>query len=186
MRIESITTSAMTFIRMEATGSRRSLFVTGYEFNYGLKAMQVQAHTGSLEAEHSFVSVAQDNVVLTAVKKTESGDGQISRFYEWAGIAGSVTLTVPPRATGATLVNLMEKAESEPIAVSGNKLTIPVTPFEIRTVRVNYKTDSPDVDGTVNDSTRAAQVEPAPLSCIRSYAPFTSALKRVGVGLHLF
>lgn len=111
----------------------------GYEFNYGLKAMQVQAHTGSLGAEHSFVSVAQDNVVLTAVKKTESGDGLIFRFYEWAGKGGSVTVTVPPGATGATLVNLMEKPESEPIAVSGNKMTIPMTPFEIQTVRVNYK-----------------------------------------------
>ena len=111
----------------------------GYEFNYKLKAMQVEAHGGAMKTEHSFASVAGDNVVLTAMKKTESGDGLVIRFYEWAGKGGNVTLTVPPGATGATLVNLMEKPEGEPIAVSGQTLTVPVTPFEIQTVRVNYK-----------------------------------------------
>jgi len=99
----------------------------------------ITVHSNHLRVCTRTVSVAQDNVVLTAVKKTESGDGLIFRFYEWAGKGGSVTVTVPPGATGATLVNLMEKPESEPIAVSGNKMTIPVTPFEIQTVRVNYK-----------------------------------------------
>lgn len=111
----------------------------GYEFNYGLKAMQVQAHSGAMKPEHSFASVAEQNVVLTAVKKTESGDGLVLRFYEWAGKGGNVTLTVPPGATGATLVNLMEKPEGEAIPVTGNKVTVPVTPFEIQTVRVDYK-----------------------------------------------
>jgi len=110
----------------------------GYEFNYGLKAMQVQAHSGSMKAEHTFASVAETNVVLTAMKKTETGDGLILRFYEWAGKGGTVTLTVPPGATGATLVNLMEKPEGGTITVSGDKVTVPITPFEIQTVRVNY------------------------------------------------
>jgi alpha-mannosidase len=111
----------------------------GYEFNYGLKAMQVEVHGGSLKADHSFASIAEDHVVLTAMKKTESGDGLVLRFYEWAGKGGNVTLTVPPGAIGATLVNLMERPEGEAIAVSGDKVTVPVTPFEIQTVRINYK-----------------------------------------------
>ena len=111
----------------------------GYEFNYGLKAMQVQAHAGAMQPEHSFAGIAEKNVVLTAVKKTETGDGLILRFYEWAGKGGNVTLTVPPGATGATLVNLMEKPEGTPIAVTGDQVTVPVTPFEIQTVQVNYK-----------------------------------------------
>ena len=111
----------------------------GYEFNYVLKAMQVQPHTGDMQPEHSFAAIAEKNVTLTAVKKTESGDGLIFRFYEWAGKNGNVTLTVPPGATGATIVNLMEKPEGSPIAVTGNHFTVPVSPFEIQTVRVNYK-----------------------------------------------
>ena len=111
----------------------------GYEFNYALKAEQVQAHMGAMKPEHSFASVAEKNVVLTAVKKAEDGDGLIVRFYEWAGKGGNVTVTVPPGATDATLVNLMEKPEGGSIAVSGDKVTVPVTPFQIQTVRVNYK-----------------------------------------------
>jgi len=109
----------------------------GYEFNYRLKAMQVAPHEGALPAEHSFVGVDAQHVVLTAVKKAE-GDGLIIRFYEWAGEGGNVTLTVPAGATGATLVNLMEKPEGSAIAVSGDKVVVPVTPFEIQTVRVDY------------------------------------------------
>jgi alpha-mannosidase len=111
----------------------------GYELNYGLKAMQVPAHTGSMKAEHSFVSLAEQNVVLTAMKKTESGDGLVLRFYEWAGKSGNVTLTVPSGATGATLVNLMEKSEGKDLSVASDKVTVPVTPFQIQTVRLNYK-----------------------------------------------
>ena len=111
----------------------------GYEFNYGLKAMQVQAHSGAMQPDHSFATVAESNVVLTAVKKTEAGDGLIFRFYEWAGKGGNITLTVPPGATGATLVNLMEKPEGSAIAVTGDKVTVPVTPFQIQTVQINYK-----------------------------------------------
>ena len=110
----------------------------GYEFNYGLKAMQVESHTGAMKPEHTFASIAESNVVLTAMKKTESGNGLIFRMYEWAGKDGTVAITVPPGATGATLVNLMEKPEGQPIAVTGDKVTIPVTPYEIQTVRVDY------------------------------------------------
>jgi len=45
---------------------------------------------------------------------------------------------VPTGATGATLVNLMEKPEGAAIAVNGDKVVVPVTPFEIQTVRVDY------------------------------------------------
>ena len=35
----------------------------GYEYNYGLRAMQVEAHTGTLPAQHSYVAVEPENVV---------------------------------------------------------------------------------------------------------------------------
>ncbi|MEO6803984.1 MAG: glycoside hydrolase family 38 C-terminal domain-containing protein [Granulicella sp.] len=110
----------------------------GYEFNYRLKAMQIMAHGGTMQPEHSFVGLDTQHVVLTAMKKTDDGNGLVLRFYEWAGQGGNVTLTVPPGATGATLVNLMEKPEGSAIAVTGNHVTVPVTPFEIQTVRVDY------------------------------------------------
>ncbi|HEY0263854.1 MAG TPA: glycoside hydrolase family 38 C-terminal domain-containing protein [Granulicella sp.] len=115
----------------------------GYEFNYTLKAAQAEAHEGSLPAEHSFAGISDPNVVLTAMKKAEDGNGLIFRFYEWAGKAATVTLNVPPGASSAIMVNLMEKPTEETIPVSGNAVAVPVTPFEIQTVRVNYPSERP-------------------------------------------
>ena len=110
----------------------------GYEYNYGLRATQVESHTGSLHAEHAFVSVKPDNVVLTALKKAEDANGLIFRTYEWAGKSGDVTIHVPPGATGATVTNLMEKQEGEPLKVVDDTVTAPIHPYEILTVRVDY------------------------------------------------
>jgi alpha-mannosidase len=110
----------------------------GYELNYQLTAMQVDSHTGDWPTEHSFVGIDGDNVVLTAIKKAEDADGLLFRFFEWEGKAGNVTLHVPEGATSATLTNLMETPEGSPLPVTNNQVTVPITPFEIQTVRVDY------------------------------------------------
>jgi alpha-mannosidase len=110
----------------------------GYEYNYRLRAMQVESHTGSLPAEHSYLSVAPENVVLTAVKKAEDDNGLIFRVFEWAGKESEVTFTVPPGATAATETNLMEKTVGTPLPLSGDKVTIPIHPYEILSIRVDY------------------------------------------------
>ena len=110
----------------------------GYEYNYKLRAMQVEAHTGSLPAEHTYISVNPQNVVLTALKKAEDSDGLIFRMYEWAGKSGNVEIHVPKGATGATLTNLMEKPEGSALTIEKDTVTAPIHPFEILTMRVNY------------------------------------------------
>ncbi len=110
----------------------------GYDFNYNLKALQVESHTGTLPQSHSFAGIADKDVVLTAMKQSEDGKGLVMRFYEWAGKGGNVTLTVPRGATSATVANLMEKPEGSALSVNGDKVTVPVTPYEIQTVRLDY------------------------------------------------
>ncbi len=111
----------------------------GYEFNYKLAAAQVDAHPGAQPPENSFVSVAPGNVVLTAMKKSEDGDGLIFRFYEWAGKSGDVQITLPAGATSATMTNLMEHPEGAPVTiVPDNKVVVHIHPYEISTLRVNY------------------------------------------------
>jgi alpha-mannosidase len=111
----------------------------GYDFNYRLTAMQVLPHSGKLPGSYSFLKAEPDNVVVTAMKKTEDGDGLLVRFYEWAGKGGNVTLTLPPGILSATVANLMEKPEGSPLPVSdGRTVTVPVTPFQIQTVIVHY------------------------------------------------
>ena len=115
----------------------------GYEFNYKLSAMQVEPHGGTLPAAHAFVDIKQDNVVLTAVKKAEDSNALLIRLFEWAGKAGDVQITVPPGATSATLTNLMEQQEGSPLPLKGtDQVTVPVHPFEIVSVRVDYKGNS--------------------------------------------
>ena len=110
----------------------------GYEFNYKLAAVQEDSHEGNMAPEHSFASVKQQNVVLTAMKKAEDSDALIFRFYEWAGKAGNVQFSVPTGATAATLTNLMEQPEGSPLQITANQITAPIHPFEILTVRVDY------------------------------------------------
>jgi alpha-mannosidase len=110
----------------------------GWEYNYPLTAVVTTAHAGTLPAEHSFASVAPENVVLTAVKKAEDANGLIFRVYEWAGKASTVEFHVPPGATGATVTNLMETPEGSPLTIAGDVVKAPIKPYEILTIRVDY------------------------------------------------
>jgi alpha-mannosidase len=115
----------------------------GYEYNYPLTAVVTTAHAGTLPAEHSFASVTPENVVLTAVKKAEDAKGLIFRVYEWAGKAATVEFHVPPGASGATVTNLMEAPEGEPLQVTGDVVKAPIKPYEILTIRVDYPGGGP-------------------------------------------
>ncbi len=111
----------------------------GYEYNYRLKAMQVEAHSGTLPLEHSFISLKDNNVVLTAVKKAEDTNGIILHFYEWAGKNSAVEIHVPTGATSATLTNLMEKPEGATLnLIDSNQVRVPIHPYEIVSVRIDY------------------------------------------------
>ena len=111
----------------------------GYDFNYRLKAMQVEAHSGTLPAERAFVTVQPETVVLTAMKKTEDGNGLILRLYEWAGKSANVEVHLPQGATAATVTNLMEQPQGSPLTVTGtDQVTAPIHPYEILTLRVDY------------------------------------------------
>jgi alpha-mannosidase len=84
------------------------------------------------------VTISDPNVVLTAMKKAEDANALILRFYEWAGTTGNVQIGVPPGATSATLTNLMEQPAGSALPVTANRVTVPVHPYEIVTVRVDY------------------------------------------------
>jgi alpha-mannosidase len=115
----------------------------GWEYNYPLTAIVTASHPGALPAEHSFASVTPDNVVLTAVKKAEDAKGIIFRVYEWAGKDTTAEFHVPSGATGAIVTNLMETAEGSPLELTGDVVKVPVHPYEIQTIRVDYPNGGP-------------------------------------------
>jgi alpha-mannosidase len=115
----------------------------GYEYSYPLSGQATTAHTGSLPATHSFVSVQPENVVLTAVKKAEDAKGLVFRVYEWAGKDSTVEFHLPPGATAATVTNMQETPEGTALTVSGDVVKAPIHPYEILTVRVDYPSGGP-------------------------------------------
>jgi alpha-mannosidase len=124
----------------------------GYEYNYPLQTMPVTAHSGPLPAEYSFASVQPENVVLTAMKKAEDSNSLIFHAYEWAGRSSNVTFAVPKGATGAVLTNLLEQPQGSSLAISGDQLTVPIHPFEILTLRVDYPPSDEKMVPTSMDS----------------------------------
>jgi alpha-mannosidase len=117
----------------------------GYELNTPLLASQVFSHTGSLPSTHSFVSVAEPNITLTAIKKAEDAHALIFRFYEWAGKDTTLHLQIPPGATAVRETNLMEtpipNAPNLPLTHTpgaNDTVTLPVHPYEIRTLEALY------------------------------------------------
>jgi alpha-mannosidase len=110
----------------------------GWEYNYPLQAVAATAHAGALPAQHSFAGAGPDDVVLTAVKKAEDANGLILRAYEWAGKSSTAEFHVPAGATSATVTNLMETAEGSPLEIAGDTVRVPIHPYEILTIRVDY------------------------------------------------
>ncbi|HYM75059.1 MAG TPA: alpha-mannosidase [Candidatus Dormibacteraeota bacterium] len=109
----------------------------GYELNYHLIALPVDAHQGVLAPEHSFVQVQSDNVIVTAMKKAEDENALTLRFYEWAGKQGDVTLQLPLGAGSALETDLMEKPIGS-LSFANGKVSVPTKPFEIKTIRVQF------------------------------------------------
>jgi alpha-mannosidase len=122
------------------TWQESNLVRRAWEYNYPLTATVTTAHPGALPASHSFASVTPENVVLTAVKKAEDANGLIFRVYEFAGKSSTVDFHVPPGATAATVTNMQETPEGQPLTVSGDVVKAPIKPFEILTIRVDYPT----------------------------------------------
>jgi alpha-mannosidase len=79
-----------------------------------------------------------DNVVLTALKKAEDSDALLLRFYEWAGKTADVQISLPQAASSASFTNLMEQPEGQQLSVTNHQVTIPVHPYEIVSVRVDF------------------------------------------------
>ncbi len=114
----------------------------GYQLNYKLIAMQVDAHQGELPSSWSFAQLAPANLVLTALKKAEDSDALLFRFYEFAGKSGTATLTLSHPFGQAFETNLME-VPGQTLKTAGNEVSIPFGGYEIKTVKVEFEKAPP-------------------------------------------
>jgi len=109
----------------------------GYELNYKLLSMQREKHEGQLAAEHSFAQLQPDNLILTAMKRAEDGNGVVFRFYEWAGKEGDAKLELPNVAESASETDLMERTTGR-LSVQNGVVTVRTKPYEIKTIKVRF------------------------------------------------
>ena len=111
----------------------------GHEFNAPLLPRLALVHSGSLPAESGFVKAGPENVVLSALKK-ETGYYEralIVRLYEAFGKKTDATLELPWEVR-ASEVDLIERGLNKPLG-EGRTLTIPLEPYEIKTLRLVRK-----------------------------------------------
>jgi alpha-mannosidase len=111
----------------------------GYEYNYPLEAAQAAPHSGPLPGMYSFAGTDARNIVVTTMKKAEDTNALVFRLYDWAGLDSIVHFRIPPGSHGAHIVNLMEQPEgSELHASQEGEVDVPVHPFEIQSIEVDY------------------------------------------------
>ena len=108
----------------------------GLEMNNPLIARTPLVHAGSLGKVHSFIKAGPANVILSAVKK-EMGyaeTGLILRLYETHGQRAEARIELPWKVE-ASECDLIERPSGKTIG-TGTSITVPIAPYEIRTIRL--------------------------------------------------
>ncbi|MBQ8267657.1 MAG: alpha-mannosidase, partial [Clostridia bacterium] len=105
-----------------------------YALNQPLVAVEVSANSGTIEDSFSLVSCDKPNVIVETVKKAEADSGMIVRMYDAFNRRANATITVADGFSKVYLCDLMEN-ELEELDLDGNKVTVPVSNFEIITLK---------------------------------------------------
>lgn len=142
-------------------------------YNSPIRAFKSPKHKGDLGREFSFVSSDNDNVVVRALKKAETGDEYVVRVYETAGKeAQSANLTFAADIVKAVEADGTEK-ETGAASFSGNKLSVSIKPFSVKTYRLKLKDNVSEKAGTCFAYARSLEL-PFNKNCF-SYNEFRAA-----------
>ncbi len=109
-----------------------------YELNIPMIAVNVGKNKGNLPCEYSFLSVDKENVIFETAKKAEDGEGIILRGNECFNKRTTAVLTLGVPAKSAYICDMLENEETE-IPIYDGKITLNFKPFEIITVKLNWK-----------------------------------------------
>jgi len=88
-----------------------------------------------LPREYSLVSTANDNIVIETIKKAEASEDLIVRLYEAYNQKGMANIRFGFDVKEAYLCDLLENEET-PLEVTDNSVSIPVSNFEIISIKV--------------------------------------------------
>ncbi len=110
----------------------------GASLNHPLLLIPATLQEGELDPIKSFVQVQNSNVVLSALKRTEGGNGLVLRLAELNGTATSAVVTLAPEltksVTTATLLNPAESPISGEVSWKEGVLTVAIPAYNFVTV----------------------------------------------------
>jgi len=116
-------------------------FRRGYEINHPLEAVVIadpSATDGFRPEECSFLEITPANVVVSGIKTAEDSRGFIIRIYDATGEGAKAELMGKFKIRRAYETDLLER-EIKPLRVEGGKIMVDLSPFEIKTIRVEGK-----------------------------------------------
>jgi len=106
------------------------------QLNHPLYVHTVEKGGGERPSVFSLVSCQTPGVIIDTVKKAEDGNSLIVRVYEGHGGRCQAKLKFASNINGAAEANLLEDRLA-PIAVKNNTLHFSLTPYQLRTFRIN-------------------------------------------------
>ena len=126
-----------TYALFPHTGDWRNGTVrAGYELNDPLVVHPFTGRGGELPLAYGLFQVDASNVILETVKQAEDGDGVILRLYECYRQRGPVTIRCSRPIAAAWETDLIERNETALEVHDGDAVTLFITPYQIRTLRL--------------------------------------------------
>jgi hypothetical protein len=110
----------------------------GMDFNNPLIAVAASDRISAkpLPPSRSFCSLDGESLVLTALKKADSGPGVVLRFFEMEGASGETSVRFLGRRASPRALNVLEEETSPP-----GGLSMAVGPNAIKTVKIDLPTE---------------------------------------------
>jgi alpha-mannosidase len=126
-----------TFTFTSGSGTWKNNIQSGKQSNMPLQPVIVKAQNrqGGLTENRSFVQVNKNNVIVSALKKTDNENNYIIRLYEVAGEDTDVTVTLPLSIEKLWKTDMIEENGTE-IPSSGNSFTFKIGHNAIETFKI--------------------------------------------------
>jgi alpha-mannosidase len=107
-------------------------------YRFPVTAVSGTVHGGALPGSGSFMRVDGD-VLLSAVKQSETGGKLVLRFVEMNGRAAEASVTLPRAAASACMADALEQPAGKACTLTdgGKSLKITVPPYSIQTVMID-------------------------------------------------
>ncbi len=115
---------------------RNGVINQAHSFAGPLMHLATDAHAGVLPSHKSFLSVAQGDFEVTALKRSEDGQSWVLRGHESMGRTGQVVLELDRAPQRAWLSDLRERPVQTMIVQAGH-IKFPCQPFEFVTLRLS-------------------------------------------------